>query len=115
MKHYIFILISLFTITFFTSCKDEKPNNNIDIWSPHANFTYEIDGLTVTFRNKTTHEGTEYGGTTIYTWYFGDGKHENSYHVTHTYPKKDIYKATLVVSSTYWSIEDEHFEYIDLR
>jgi PKD repeat protein len=63
-------------------------------WSPHADFTYTINGLTANF----TDTSTDIDGTIVgWNWDFGDGNTSTLQHPTHTYVVDGTYSVTLTV------------------
>ncbi len=61
--------------------------------APSSNFTYGIDGLTVTFDEQST------GGASDWTWNFGDGSSSTEASPIHTYSEPGTYTTCLSVSS----------------
>lgn len=55
---------------------------------PMPNFSYEINGLTVTFTNNS-----EFANS--FTWSFGDGTTSDENNPTHTFPTQGVYEVTL--------------------
>ena len=61
---------------------------------PTADFTYNANGLRVSFRSTST------GANLSYSWTFGDGQSSASANPTHTYVSADRYNVTLRVSNS---------------
>ena len=89
MKKNLIILFAIFTFgVFMSSCGDDTP----EPITGEALFTYETDGLTVTFTNTST-----VSGTVTYAWDFGDGETSTEKDPVHTYASKGEYTVTLTV------------------
>jgi PKD repeat protein len=87
-KSNLFILIIATIASFhFSSCEEDSPKP-----APFVFFNVSIDGLTVTFTNKST-------GAATYEWDFGDGTTSTEESPTHTYPGKGKYVPTLYATS----------------
>ena len=61
---------------------------------PTADFTYNANGLRVSFRSTST------GANLSYSWSFGDGRSSTQANPTHTYASADRYNVTLRVSNS---------------
>ena len=90
MKKTFVYLFAIFTLgVFVSSCGDDTPPPI----TGEALFTYEADGLTVTFTNTST-----VSGTVTYAWDFGDGETSTEKDPVHTYASKGEYTVTLTVT-----------------
>ena len=94
MTHYKFrfLLFALLLGVSFLACnKDDTPTPI----TGEALFSYDADGFTVTFTNKST-----VSGTVTYDWDFGDGESSTEKDPVHTYAKKGEYTVKLTVTDS---------------
>lgn len=88
MKKSIFKLALLLAIPmFFIACEKEE-----DVIKPTADFSYEIDGMEVTFTNNSTNAAS-------YAWDFGDNNSSTEKDPVHTYTEAGNYTVVLTVKS----------------
>jgi aqualysin 1 len=71
--------------------EDPPPGEN---QSPTADFTFTPDGLTVSFKDQSTDDGT----VMAWSWDFGDGSTSSAQNPTHTYGADDTYTVSLTVT-----------------
>ena len=87
MKKNVFKLVLFATIgLFFVACEKEE------VITPTASFTYEADGLTVTFTDNSTNA-------TSYAWDFGDSNTSTEKNPVHTYADYGTFNVVLTVTS----------------
>ena len=89
------ILCVALVVGMLSGCVEEEepePTNN----APVADFTYAIDGLTVTFTDASTDADTD--DTLTYIWDFGDEGTSTDQSPTHEYAANDTYTVILTVS-----------------
>ncbi len=79
---------------------------------PMALFTYEVDGLTVTFIDLSVSETS-----TVIDWYwdFGDGSTSNEQFPIHSYTAPGTYYVTLDISDQYNTDGLQYWEFINLE
>jgi len=85
-----FLLLGIFALAIFTSCKDDKPAPD-----PIASFQYAIsedNWKEVTFTNYSQHAES-------YSWAFGDGETSTEENPTHVFPEADSYTVTLTATN----------------
>jgi len=70
---------------------DPPPDEN---QSPTADFSFTTDGLTATFADQSSDDGT----LASWSWDFGDGSGSTAQNPTHTYGASDTYTVTLTVT-----------------
>ncbi len=74
-----------------------------------ANFSWTINGLTVTFQNNST-----FNPDFAMTWYFGDGTSSNLFAPSHTYPSLGTYEVCLIVTDYTCNMSDTLCQYVNL-
>ena len=74
---------------------------------PTAEFIYEIENLTVTFKDKSYDPN---GDHLTYLWDFGDGTTNNSQNPIYTYTANGIYNVTLTVTDPYGKTDTTEIE-----
>ncbi len=83
----IILIVALFGTVNFTSCKKDAADP-----APFVFYSVEVDGATVTFKNKSE-------GAVSYQWDFGDGTTSTEESPVHTYPGKGKYVPTLYATA----------------
>jgi uncharacterized protein (TIGR02145 family) len=78
-----------YALVHYDNPEDEPP---LPGFYPTASFEVNIDGLTVTCTNTSSHGET-------YLWDFGDGTTDTTMHATHTYASDSIYIISLTVTN----------------
>ena len=74
---------------------------------PAAEFIYEIENLTVTFKDKSYDPN---GDNLTYLWDFGDGTTNDSQNPVYTYTTNGIYNVTLTVTDPYGKTDTTEIE-----
>lgn len=85
MRKILSLSLVAFVLIFANACKDETV-------TPKASFTYEVDGLKVTFTNTSK-------DATAYAWDFGDGGTSTDKDPVHTYAKDGAYTVKLTAKN----------------
>ena len=95
-----------FTVKGFEGCEGQfQATINNEGTDANADFTFTIDGKTLTFNNKST--------AGVYGWNFGDGNISNETSPTHTYAENGTYTICLLVTNDCGV--DEHCESVTIN
>ena len=97
---YKFVALAIFS-TLLIACKQNEPEEA----EPVALFSYQINGLTVTFVNQSQNAQT-------YSWKFGDTHLSKEENPTHTYAKAGTY--TVILTATNVTKNSSHSEQFTL-
>lgn len=89
MKKYTYLFALLAGLCLFACGEDEPPA----VPAPTANFTFDINGKTVSFTDSSTEAES-------YSWDFGDGNTSTEASPTHTYSGNGGYVITLTVTNS---------------
>jgi len=99
MKKTLFVALAATVAFFATSCKPKAE-------APKASFTYENDGLVVSFSNLSKNADT-------YNWEFGDGQTSTEFSPKHTYAANGDY--TVVLTATGQGGTNAYTEVVTLK
>ncbi len=90
-------------------CADSETKTVQILSGAIANFSWNINGLTVTFQNNST-----FNNDFAMTWYFGDGTSSNLFAPSHTYPSLGIYEVCLIVTDYTCNMSDTLCQYVNI-
>lgn len=97
MKRILYLMTSLALVFAFASCEKPTPDDpnkepQEEVKDPVAHFEYEVNGLSVTFNNKST-------DATSYKWDFGDEETSKEANPTHEYAAAGTYTVSLTAAN----------------